>query len=97
MLTPPAAGLPQVIADWFAAKGWAPRRHQLEMLAAARAGRNALLVAPTGAGKTLAGFLPSLVELCSSPSTDGEGDRQFAGGGVEGAGLRSWGQLPLHH
>ncbi|WP_106640581.1 ligase-associated DNA damage response DEXH box helicase [Allosphingosinicella vermicomposti] len=55
--------LPPVIADWFAEKGWAPRRHQLEMLAAARAGRNALLVAPTGAGKTLAGFLPTLVEL----------------------------------
>ena len=51
------------IADWFAGKGWAPRRHQLEMLAAARAGRSALLVAPTGAGKTLAGFLPSLAEL----------------------------------
>ena len=29
----------------------------------ARANRSALLVAPTGAGKTLAGFLPSLVEL----------------------------------
>src|SRR5687767_4785948 len=55
--------LPQPINDWFAAKGWQPRRHQLEMLAAARAGRSVLLVAPTGAGKTLAGFLPSLVEL----------------------------------
>jgi ATP-dependent Lhr-like helicase len=55
--------LPPIIAQWFAAKGWTPRRHQLEMLAAARAGRSALLVAPTGAGKTLAGFLPSLVEL----------------------------------
>jgi ATP-dependent Lhr-like helicase len=55
--------LPAPIADWFTRKGWAPRRHQLEMLAAARAGRNALLVAPTGAGKTLAGFLPTLVEL----------------------------------
>ncbi len=55
--------LPAPIADWFAGKGWAPRRHQLEMLAAARAGRSALLVAPTGAGKTLAGFLPTLAEL----------------------------------
>lgn len=59
--------LPVSIADWFAAKGWAPRRHQLEMLAAARAGRHALLVAPTGSGKTLAGFLPSLVELVEQP------------------------------
>ena len=64
------ADLPPVIADWFAAKGWAPRRHQLAMLAAASAGRSALLVAATGAGKTLAGFLPSLVELIERP-TDG--------------------------
>src|SRR5204863_8847554 len=48
---------------WFAARGWAPRAHQLELLAKARAGRSALLIAPTGAGKTLAGFLPTLVEL----------------------------------
>src|SRR3546814_16636738 len=38
------------------------------MLAAARTGRNALLVAPTGAGKTLAGFLPSLVEVIERPT-----------------------------
>jgi len=63
---PPA--LPAVLADWFATKGWAPRRHQLDMLAAARAGRHALLVAPTGAGKTLAGFLPTLVDLVEHPA-----------------------------
>jgi ATP-dependent Lhr-like helicase len=40
------------------------------MLDAARGGKSALLVAPTGAGKTLAGFLPSLVELIEQP-TDG--------------------------
>jgi ATP-dependent Lhr-like helicase len=68
MLSPAAGDLPPVVADWFAEKGWKPRRHQLDMLAAARAGRNALLVAPTGAGKTLAGFLPSLVELIERPS-----------------------------
>jgi ATP-dependent Lhr-like helicase len=55
------------LTAWFEAKGWQPRRHQLEMLAAARAGRNALLVAPTGAGKTLAGFLPTLAELIQAP------------------------------
>jgi ATP-dependent Lhr-like helicase len=63
MTASPETILPPVVARWFEGKGWAPRRHQLEMLAAARAGRNALLVAPTGAGKTLAGFLASLVEL----------------------------------
>ena len=55
--------LPEIFARWFAARGWAPRAHQLELLRVARAGRSALLIAPTGAGKTLAGFLPSLVEL----------------------------------
>jgi ATP-dependent Lhr-like helicase len=38
-----------------------------ELLAAASACRSVLLVAPTGAGKTLAGFLPSLVALAADP------------------------------
>src|SRR4051794_27308164 len=38
------------------------------MLQLARAGRSALLVAATGAGKTLAGFLPTICELAESPS-----------------------------
>jgi ATP-dependent Lhr-like helicase len=58
--------LPESFARWFAARGWAPRAHQLAMLAKARERRSALLIAPTGAGKTLAGFLPTLVELGSS-------------------------------
>src|SRR6185312_7771615 len=58
--------LPEPFARWFAARGWTPRPHQLELLAKARAGRSVLLIAPTGAGKTLAGFLPSLVELSGS-------------------------------
>jgi ATP-dependent Lhr-like helicase len=61
------ATLPPILADWFAARGWQPRRHQLAMLDAAEAGRHALLVAPTGAGKTLAGFLPSLAALIEAP------------------------------
>jgi ATP-dependent helicase Lhr and Lhr-like helicase len=68
MTASPETILPPVVARWFEGKGWAPRRHQLEMLAAARSGRNALLVAPTGAGKTLAGFLASLVELVEAPT-----------------------------
>ena len=62
--------LPGPISAWFETKSWQVRRHQHEMLAAARDGKSALLVAPTGAGKTLAGFLPSLVELVERP-TDG--------------------------
>ena len=62
------ADLPQPLTDWFAGKGWAPRRHQLEMLTAGLRGEHTLLVAPTGAGKTLAGFLPSLVELIEAPT-----------------------------
>ena len=60
--------MPRPIADWFAMRGWSPRRYQLEMLDAARSGTHALLVAPTGAGKTLAGFLPSLVALSERPA-----------------------------
>src|SRR5437763_3138688 len=62
---PSAPNLPAPFLDWFAARGWTPRQHQLELLARAEAHESALLVAPTGAGKTLAGFLPSLVELTS--------------------------------
>lgn len=60
--------LPARLRDWFAGRGWSPRRHQRDMLAAAQAGRHALLVAPTGAGKTLSGFLPSLAELIDAPT-----------------------------
>ncbi|GAB4370204.1 MAG: ligase-associated DNA damage response DEXH box helicase [Kiloniellaceae bacterium] len=59
--------LPPVFADWFRARGWQPHAHQLAMLAAAEAGQSALLIAPTGGGKTLAGFLPSLVDLAGQP------------------------------
>ncbi len=40
----------------------------MAMLSAARAGSHALLVAPTGAGKTLAGFLPTLSDLIADPA-----------------------------
>jgi len=59
--------LPDKFQDWFASRGWQPRDHQLALVAHAERGRNVLLVAPTGGGKTLAGFLPSLIELAQKP------------------------------
>ena len=63
----PADLLPPRFADWFAGRGWSPRAHQLAMIERAEAGRDALLIAPTGGGKTLAGFLPSLIALSERP------------------------------
>ncbi|KKW93596.1 ligase-associated DNA damage response DEXH box helicase [Sphingobium chungbukense] len=60
--------LPEPLEQWFTSRGWTPRRHQRDMLTAARSGNHALLVAPTGAGKTLAGFLPTLTDLIESPT-----------------------------
>ncbi len=65
--TPDNAQLPKPFAAWFAKHGWQPHAHQLALLEKARAGRSALLIAPTGGGKTLAGFLPSLIELSELP------------------------------
>ncbi|MBD3663853.1 ligase-associated DNA damage response DEXH box helicase [Sulfitobacter sp. TSTF-M16] len=54
--------LPPRFAEWFATKGWHIHPHQQHMLD--RSDDPALLlIAPTGGGKTLSGFLPSLVDL----------------------------------
>jgi len=63
----PGELLPPRLSGWFTARGWRVRQHQQRMLALAAAGRSALLIAPTGAGKTLAGFLPTLVALSAVP------------------------------
>jgi ATP-dependent helicase Lhr and Lhr-like helicase len=65
--SPPGPVLPEAFLAWFGRRGWSPRAHQLDLLARAQGGASALLIAPTGAGKTLAGFLPSLVELATRP------------------------------
>ncbi|MEM8740515.1 MAG: ligase-associated DNA damage response DEXH box helicase [Pseudomonadota bacterium] len=57
--------LPARIQDWFDRRGWSPHPHQLALLEAREA--SVLLIAPTGGGKTLAGFLPSLVDLGAAP------------------------------
>jgi ATP-dependent Lhr-like helicase len=62
--------LPPRFEAWFAGRGWQARPHQLAMVEKAREGRHALLIAPTGGGKTLAGFLPSLIELSERPPSN---------------------------
>ncbi len=76
---PPTRVLPERFAAWFVRRGWRLRPHQAAMLAAAEARRSTLLIAPTGAGKTLAGFLPTLVRLAA------RGKRKP--GALAGAGL----------
>jgi ATP-dependent Lhr-like helicase len=75
--------LPPHFWQWFERRGWKPRPHQLALLEAAAERRSTLLIAPTGAGKTLAGFLPSLVLL-----SEGKRERR-------GAGLRTLYVSPL--
>ncbi len=80
---PTVARLPEPFSGWFQRRGWTPRAHQLALLAQAQARRSTLLIAPTGAGKTLAGFLPSLIRQTLSKSD------------LRGAGLRTLYISPL--
>ena len=61
--------VPPVFAKWFKKKGWQLRDYQRDMLVEKDQHDCTLLIAPTGAGKTLSGFLPSLVELDALLST----------------------------
>ncbi len=61
---PPGQDLPEPFSRWFATRGWTLRAHQRAVL---ESPGDVLLLAPTGAGKTLAGFLASLVTLAADP------------------------------
>ncbi len=55
--------IPYVFQHWFDQQGWTILPHQRQMVARYQARRSTLLTAPTGTGKTLAGFLGSLIDI----------------------------------
>ncbi len=61
--------VPDYVTRWFTAKGWQLRPYQQQMIEAFAARRSTLLVAPTGGGKTLSGFLPSLIDIHETGAT----------------------------
>ena len=61
------SAMPASLSDWFKARSWTPHPHQLDMLARGQEPAT-LLIAPTGGGKTLAGFLPTLTDLMENPA-----------------------------
>ena len=51
------------IDDWFKFKGWAPHNYQIELNNKLSNLNSALVIAPTGGGKTLAGFIPPIIDI----------------------------------
>ncbi len=58
--------LPPLFQSWLDQKNWTLHPHQATLLEHAQL-PSQLLIAPTGAGKTLSGFLPTLIELQQTP------------------------------
>lgn len=58
--------IPTRFRNWFTQQGWSLLPHQKAMVERYAAGESTLLIAPTGTGKTLSGFLPSLIDIDAS-------------------------------
>lgn len=55
--------IPAYVTAWFASHKWRIRPHQTHMVEAFGRQESTLLIAPTGTGKTMAGFLASIIDL----------------------------------
>jgi ATP-dependent Lhr-like helicase len=55
--------IPALFKQWFAQRDWKIRVYQKKMVSAFVNKQSSLLIAPTGAGKTLSGFLPCLIDI----------------------------------
>jgi ATP-dependent Lhr-like helicase len=62
-VVPKRAIIPSVFKQWFAERNWKIRPYQQAMVRAFANQQSSLLIAPTGAGKTLSGFLPCLIDI----------------------------------
>jgi ATP-dependent Lhr-like helicase len=70
MSNEPWDGFGEATRTWFQAAFAEPTAAQVGAWSAISAGRNALVVAPTGSGKTLSAFLWSLDRLARSPAVE---------------------------
>lgn len=64
------AKVPPLFENWFARQNWHIRDYQRDMIRAYETRENTLLIAPTGGGKTLAGFLPLLISLSAKKNQE---------------------------
>lgn len=67
---PSVPNVPEVFKEWFGGQGWHIRDYQKKMVGAYQRREDTLLIAPTGGGKTLAGFLPALIALSAKQEKD---------------------------
>ena len=58
--------IPSSFTRWFTSHGWKILPHQKAMVEQFARHESTLLIAPTGTGKTLSGFLPSLIDLAAT-------------------------------